>query len=148
MIETIRLKLFCTFCFFLHTTVLDFLNGTLEVLKHRETIYYQVLLGYPQSFTTTDSDFFPITKLLCNLRIQQTLKKGKNLLCSFPEISYISCFPSSIFECSLICHGQHTILRGEVWEASLQNYSKYQNKACILHFMSSSTFIMCVLQHI
>lgn len=57
---------------------LDFPNGILEMLRrHRKTIYHQVLLGYPQSFATTDSDFFPITKLLRNLRIQQTLKKGK-----------------------------------------------------------------------
>lgn len=70
-------KTFCTFCSFLHTIVLDFLNGTLEVLRHRKTIYYHVSLGYPQSFATTDSDFFPITKLLHNPRIQQTLKKSK-----------------------------------------------------------------------
>lgn len=129
--ETIILKLLVP-CSFLYSTVFSVsLTETVQLLRHKDTTYQQKLPGYLQP------------KLFHNLRMQQmSSKEWQNLLCSFPEISYISCFPSSIFECSLVCHSQDTILCGEVWEASLKNYSKYQNKAYTLHFMTSFTFIL------
>lgn len=128
--ETIKLKLLVP-CSFPYSMVLVSPPGTVQLLRHKETIYQQLLPGHLQP------------KLFHNLRMQQmSSKEWQNLLCSFPEVSYISCFPSSIFERSLVCHSQDTILCGEVWEASLKNYSKYQNKAYILHFMTRFTFIL------